>query len=67
MPGTVWGKGGVVGSQGLGFASEGVANRRGRGGKHGGGDGGRVGGPQGGGGVALARKTRVVVRKQERL
>jgi len=55
MPGTVWGKGGVVGSEGLGFASEGVANRRGRGGKHGGGDGGRVGGPQGGGGVALAQ------------
>ena len=59
--------GGVVGPEGLGFASEGAASRRGRGGKHGGGDGGRVGGPRGGGGVALARKTRVLVRKRQRL
>lgn len=37
--------GGAVSSQGLGFGSEGMAYRRGRGGKHGGGDGERVGGP----------------------
>lgn len=37
--------GGSVSSEGLGFGSEGMADRRGRGGKHGGGDGERVGGP----------------------
>ena len=37
--------GGAVSSEGLGFGSEGMADRRGRGGKHGGGDGERVGGP----------------------
>lgn len=59
--------GGVVASEGLGFASEGVAHRRGGVASMAAVTGGRVGGPQGGGGVALARKTRVVVRKQERL
>lgn len=48
--------GGSVSSEGVGFGSEGLADRRGRGGKHGGGDGERVGGPSRGGGEAVARK-----------
>lgn len=37
--------GSAVGSEGLDFGSERMADRRGRGGKHGGGDGEGVGGP----------------------
>lgn len=47
---------GAVSSEVLALGSEGMADRRGRGGKHGGGDWERVGGPCGGGGEAVAGK-----------